>query len=84
MLSFFSTVTTFGAAEDVTLAELAIEAFFPADGEAGEYLRGRAAGNRQTRGRPKSGRSYRMCSAGTPSSCSFVTVRSIMSGGPET
>ncbi|MGH3377775.1 MAG: helix-turn-helix domain-containing protein [Actinoallomurus sp.] len=43
VLSFFSTVTTFGTAEDVTLAELAIEAFFPADEETGEYLRERAA-----------------------------------------
>jgi transcriptional regulator with XRE-family HTH domain len=43
VLSFFSTVTTFGTAEDVTLAELAIEAFFPADEETGEYLRKRAA-----------------------------------------
>jgi transcriptional regulator with XRE-family HTH domain len=30
-LSFFSTVTTFGTPADVTLAELAIEAFYPAD-----------------------------------------------------
>lgn len=30
-LAFFSTVTTFGTAIDVTLAELAIESFFPAD-----------------------------------------------------
>lgn len=30
-LAFFSTVTTFGTAFDVTLAELAIEAFYPAD-----------------------------------------------------
>jgi transcriptional regulator with XRE-family HTH domain len=30
-LHFFSTVTTFGTALDVTVAELAIEAFFPAD-----------------------------------------------------
>lgn len=46
VLSFFSTVTTFGAAADVTLAELAIEAFFPADAETAEFLRRRAAGNR--------------------------------------
>jgi transcription regulator MmyB-like protein len=31
MLSFISTITTFGTALDVTLAELAIESFFPAD-----------------------------------------------------
>jgi transcriptional regulator with XRE-family HTH domain len=42
VLSFFSTVTTFGTAEDVTLAELAIEAFFPADETTGKYLRERA------------------------------------------
>ena len=30
-LSFFSTVATFGTAVDVTVAELSIEAFFPAD-----------------------------------------------------
>jgi transcriptional regulator with XRE-family HTH domain len=30
-LSFFSTLTTFGTALDVTVAELSIEAFFPAD-----------------------------------------------------
>jgi transcriptional regulator with XRE-family HTH domain len=30
-LSFFSTVTTFGTAFDVTVSELAIESFFPAD-----------------------------------------------------
>jgi transcriptional regulator with XRE-family HTH domain len=30
-LAFFSTITTFGTALDVTVAELAIEAFFPAD-----------------------------------------------------
>jgi transcriptional regulator with XRE-family HTH domain len=41
-LSFFSTVTTFGAAADVTLAELAIEAFFPADDETAAVLRERA------------------------------------------
>ena len=30
-LSFISTVTTFGTALDVTVSELSIEAFFPAD-----------------------------------------------------
>jgi transcriptional regulator with XRE-family HTH domain len=38
-LSFFSTVATFGTAIDVTLAELSIEAFFPADTETAEVLR---------------------------------------------
>jgi hypothetical protein len=43
MLSFISTVTIFGTPLDVTLSELAIESFFPADAATGEYLRGRAA-----------------------------------------
>jgi transcriptional regulator with XRE-family HTH domain len=37
-LSFFSTVATFGTAVDITLAELAIEAFFPADEATSAYL----------------------------------------------
>jgi transcriptional regulator with XRE-family HTH domain len=37
-LSFFSTIATFGTAVDITLAELAIEAFFPADDATGAYL----------------------------------------------
>lgn len=31
VLSFFSTLSTFGTAVDITLAELAIEAFYPAN-----------------------------------------------------
>jgi transcriptional regulator with XRE-family HTH domain len=31
LLSFFSTIATFGTAVDITLAELSIESFFPAD-----------------------------------------------------
>jgi len=38
-LAFFSTIATFGTALDITLAELAIEAFFPADAETAAYLR---------------------------------------------
>lgn len=38
-LSFFSTTTVFGTAVDVTLSELAIEAFFPADGTTAEAMR---------------------------------------------
>ncbi len=38
-LAFFSTVVTFGTALDVTLAELVVEAFFPADDETAELLR---------------------------------------------
>jgi hypothetical protein len=39
-LSFFSTVTTFGTPLDVTVAELAIESFFPADPDTAAYLSG--------------------------------------------
>jgi transcriptional regulator with XRE-family HTH domain len=38
-LSFFSTIATFGTAVDVTLAELSIEAFFPADPATATALR---------------------------------------------
>jgi transcriptional regulator with XRE-family HTH domain len=38
-LSFISTVTTFGTAVDVTLAELSIEAFFPGDAHTADVLR---------------------------------------------
>jgi transcriptional regulator with XRE-family HTH domain len=38
-LSFFSTISTFGTAIDITLAELSIEAFFPADDVTGAYIR---------------------------------------------
>lgn len=37
-LSFFATVTTFGTPADVTLAELAVEAFYPADAETAAAL----------------------------------------------
>ncbi len=37
-LALFGTVTTFGTALDVTLAELAVEAFYPADGETAARL----------------------------------------------
>lgn len=37
-LSFLSTVTIFGTPVDVTLSELAIESFFPADSETAERL----------------------------------------------
>ncbi len=39
-LSFFSTIATFGTAVDITLAELSIEAFFPADQATTDYLLG--------------------------------------------
>jgi transcriptional regulator with XRE-family HTH domain len=38
-LNFFSTVTTFGTAVDVTVSELSVEAFFPADAETAARLR---------------------------------------------
>lgn len=37
-LRFFSTLATFGTALDITLAELAIESFFPADDVTAAYL----------------------------------------------
>jgi len=46
VLSFFSTTTVFGTPVDVTLAELAIEAFFPADPETAVALRSFAEGQR--------------------------------------
>jgi transcriptional regulator with XRE-family HTH domain len=39
MLSFFSTTTVFGTPLDVTLSELAIESFFPADAATAEIMR---------------------------------------------
>ncbi|APA89274.2 helix-turn-helix transcriptional regulator [Paraburkholderia sprentiae WSM5005] len=39
VLSFFSTTTVFGTPVDVTLSELAIEAFFPADRQTAAALR---------------------------------------------
>jgi transcriptional regulator with XRE-family HTH domain len=40
VLSMFSTIATFGTALDVTLEELSIESFFPADDGTRDYLRG--------------------------------------------
>src|SRR4051812_4674607 len=37
-LRFFSTIATFGTAVDITVAELAIESFFPADADTAAYL----------------------------------------------
>jgi transcriptional regulator with XRE-family HTH domain len=39
VLSFLSTVTTFGTAVDLTAAELSVEAFLPADAHTAEVLR---------------------------------------------
>jgi transcriptional regulator with XRE-family HTH domain len=41
-LSFISTVTTFGTALDVTVSELSIESFFPADATTAEVVRAAA------------------------------------------
>ncbi|HVV19355.1 MAG TPA: helix-turn-helix transcriptional regulator [Pseudonocardiaceae bacterium] len=40
-LSFFSTVATFGTPLDVTVAELVVESFFPADDHTADVLHGR-------------------------------------------
>ena len=42
VLSMLSTTTVFGSPVDITLAELALEAFVPADAETAERLRGMA------------------------------------------
>ncbi|MFA1550367.1 helix-turn-helix domain-containing protein [Actinomadura chokoriensis] len=41
-LSFFSTIATFGTPVDITVAELAIESFYPADATTTAFLRERA------------------------------------------
>jgi transcriptional regulator with XRE-family HTH domain len=41
VLSFFSTIATFGTAIEINLAELMIESFFPVDRTTAEYLRRR-------------------------------------------
>ncbi|HEU0157687.1 MAG TPA: transcriptional regulator, partial [Hyphomicrobiaceae bacterium] len=43
LLSFFSTTTVFGTPLDITLSELALEAFFPADAATADRL-GQLAG----------------------------------------
>jgi transcriptional regulator with XRE-family HTH domain len=43
-LSLFTTLTTFGTPQDITLAELAVELFFPADEETDALLRSEPAG----------------------------------------
>jgi hypothetical protein len=42
VLAFFSTTTVFGTPVDITLSELALEAFYPADAATAETLRGLA------------------------------------------
>ncbi len=43
VLELLSTISVFGTPVDVTLSELALETFFPADPETAQWLRGRAA-----------------------------------------
>lgn len=43
ILSFISTTTVFGTPVDITLSELALETFFPADAATAEILRGLAS-----------------------------------------
>ncbi len=50
VLTFFSTTMVFGTPVDITLSELAIESFFPADAETAEKLRALAMGE----GKPSS------------------------------
>jgi hypothetical protein len=38
-LSFLTTIARFGTASDVTLAELSVESFFPADADTAERVR---------------------------------------------
>lgn len=40
VLSFISTIATFNTPMDVTVSELAVETFLPADPETAAYLRG--------------------------------------------
>jgi transcriptional regulator with XRE-family HTH domain len=44
VLSFLSTTTVFGTPVDITLSEIALETFFPADAETAAALRAMAAG----------------------------------------
>ncbi len=51
-LSFLSTTTVFGTPVDITLAELAVEAFFPADPETAALLHRLAPPRKQARTEP--------------------------------
>ncbi len=51
VLALFSTVTTFGTPVDVTLSELALECFYPADAATAEILQ-RRAGSAARSGQP--------------------------------
>lgn len=45
ILSTFSTIASFGTAQDIALTDLSIEHMFPADDETEEFFRGMAAGH---------------------------------------
>lgn len=47
-LALLSTVATFGTPLDVTVAELVVETFFPADEATGRWLRDRASTRRRS------------------------------------
>jgi hypothetical protein len=44
LLSFISTTTIFGTPRDITVSEVALESFFPADAVTAETMRRRLAG----------------------------------------
>lgn len=44
VLAFFSTLTVFGSPNDITLQELAVESFFPADEATARVLRSGLSG----------------------------------------
>ncbi len=48
VISLISTTTVFGTPRDLTLSEVAIESFCPADAQTADYLRTRAEGNKVT------------------------------------
>lgn len=58
VLSFFSTTTVFGTPVDVTLSELALECFFPADPATAEAMR-RVIGSTEPAETKSRGRSRR-------------------------
>ena len=62
-LALLSTVATFGTPLDVTVAELVVETFFPADEATGRWLRDRASTRRPA---PPS---FRPLSHGRPVPC---------------
>lgn len=60
-LRFFNTIMTFGAAFDVTLDEIAIEAYFPADSATADYLHAWArTQSASARARPSSKKASRL------------------------